>query len=261
MSEEEVTTEVTAVLPTAAPVTPPEPEPIEDILAVIARAAADPRVDVDKMERLLLMKRSMVEDEQRTEFFAALARVQMKIPHIDKAGVIMGGGGVERNRYALYEDIDRAIRPILSEEGFAISFNTVQLQSIPPQIQIVMTVMHRRGWKEERTIVLSPDASGSKNAAQAVLSAIQYGRRGLIKMFFNVVEEGLDDDGSGGSSLISGEQELKIHDMFSAMEATEDEKSAFLRWMGVAKVTDILDRDFKKAMDGLTQKLNKKKGQ
>ena len=52
------------------------------ILAVISRAAADPSVDIDKMERLMQMHERMQAKQSEAAFSADLAAMQCKLPSI-----------------------------------------------------------------------------------------------------------------------------------------------------------------------------------
>src|ERR1700690_2098399 len=106
--------------PSAALVVRDEPATVLD---VIARAASDPTVNVDKLERLLAIQERLLADQRKTAFYAALARLQARLPQILKSGQILDRDGQVRNRYAKIEDIDVAIRPLWAEEGFSFSFH------------------------------------------------------------------------------------------------------------------------------------------
>ena len=58
------------------------------LLSVIERAARDPSVDLDRMERLLQMHRQLLQDRAKVAFSAALARLQPKLPIIAERGAI-----------------------------------------------------------------------------------------------------------------------------------------------------------------------------
>src|SRR5690606_33977141 len=84
------------------------------ILSVISRAASDPNVDIDKMERLLQMHERMQDRQAEAQFAADLAEMQDQLPSIGERGNAAG-----RYTYALWEDITAAIKPILKRFGFA----------------------------------------------------------------------------------------------------------------------------------------------
>src|SRR3546814_10944018 len=77
-------------------------------------------------------------------------------------------------KYALWEDIIEAIRDLLSEHGFALSFRTGREND---QITVTGILSHRDGHSEETTIFLPLDTTGAKNAVQGVGSSPRYGKR------------------------------------------------------------------------------------
>jgi hypothetical protein len=205
------------------------------ILQVIAQAVTDPRLDIEKMERLLAMQQKIMAEDKRTEYFAAMARLVPLLPEIGKHGQSHHGA------YARLEDIDRAIRPVYAEEGFALAFDTEEADQA---VLITGRLSHKAGHFEEKSIRLPVDKSGSKNGAQAVISTVSYGKRALTKMFFNLIEAGLDDDGNGGSEPISKDQ---AQDFRAAIDEVQGNLKGFLKAMKVDSIEHILVRDVKKA--------------
>ena len=155
------------------------------ILAVISRAAADPATDVEKMERLMAMYERMEDRKARAEFAADLAEMQDSLPSIGERGNAAG-----RYTYALWEDINAAIKPILKRHGFALSFRT----DFTDGIAVTGVLSHRSGHQEETTIKLPADNSGNKNAVQAVASSVSYGKRYTAGALLNLTSHGEDDD-------------------------------------------------------------------
>lgn len=156
------------------------------ILSVISRAASDPNVDIDKMERLLQMHERMQAKQSEAEFAAALAEMQDALPSIGERG-----NAANRYTYALWEDINAAIKPILKQHGFALSFRT---DCTKEAISVTGVLTHRSGHREETTISLPADGSGNKNAVQAVASSVSYGKRYTAGALLNLTSHGEDDD-------------------------------------------------------------------
>lgn len=157
------------------------------ILQVIQRAAADPQCDIEKMERLMAMHERMQAKSAQTEFNAALASMQCDIPSIAERGA--GHGKIT---YATLEDINDVIKPIMQQYGFAMSFKVEHAQA---GISVTGILMHRAGHREETTMLLPSDTSGSKNAVQAVASSVSYGKRYVMCAMLNITTRGEDDDG------------------------------------------------------------------
>ena len=168
----------------------------QTIMSVIARAANDPNTDVDKMERLMAMYERIEGKRAEAAFSSALSEMQDKLPSIGERGNAAG-----RYTYALWEDINAAIKPVLKAHGFALSFRT----DFTNGIKVTGVLSHSSGHKEETSIVLPADPSGNKNAVQAVASSVSYGKRYTAGALLNLTSHGEDDDAfaSGASYDIS----------------------------------------------------------
>lgn len=188
----------------------------ETLMAVIARAAADPQTDVEKMERLMAMYERIEGKRAEAAFANDLAEMQDKLPSIGERGNAAG-----RYTYALWEDINAAIKPILKAHGFALSFRT----SHENGITVTGVLSHRDGHREETSITLPADSSGNKNAVQAVASSVSYGKRYTAGALLNLTSHGEDDDAfaAGGgfdmSSWHDAIREAQTADDLRAMKA------------------------------------------
>ena len=166
------------------------------VLAVIARAASDPTVDMDKLERLLDMQERIMNKQAETEFNSALAAMQAEIPSVAERGAITGktkdGRDFKSGNYATYEDIVDVVRPIMNKFGFAISFSIEQSAS---SIVVVGELVHKGGHSKKTQMTLPHENSGSKNAVQAIGSSTSYGKRYVFCAMLNIATRGQDDDG------------------------------------------------------------------
>lgn len=155
------------------------------MLPMIERAARDPNVDVDKMERLMSMMERVESRHAEAAFATDLAEMQDELPSIGERGNAAG-----RYTYALWEDINAAIKPVLKRHGFALSFRT----DFTDGISVTGVLSHKGGHKIDTTIKLPADASGNKNAVQAVASSVSYGKRYTAGALLNLTSHGEDDD-------------------------------------------------------------------
>ncbi|MFN2411388.1 MAG: ERF family protein, partial [Halomonas sp.] len=128
------------------------------IIQVIERAALNPDVDIDKMERLLQMQERVMDRQAMMAYSAAMASMQTELPSIEERGQTNNGF------YATLEDIVDTVRPIMQKHGFAVSF---RIQTQERGIQITGVLMHKDGHREETSMLLPADISGNKNAVQA----------------------------------------------------------------------------------------------
>jgi hypothetical protein len=203
-------------------ITHAKPAEVQDIGAglveVIARAARDPNVDIDKMERLLEMQERVHARHARAAYYAALADMQPELPVVEEHGGIKDRNGNIQSTYALWEDVNEAIRPVLQRFGFALSFKVRRAEG-----EIVTTgiLSHREGHSEETELALPSDTSGSKNAVQAIGSSSQYGKRYTAYALLNITSRGEDDDGQAGGreAPINSEQLKTLQGLGSAVGA------------------------------------------
>ena len=205
------------------------------VLGGITRAAMDPNINVEKLERLLAIQQTLLADQRRTAFDAALARLQAVLPQITKAGSILDGNGRVRNKFAKIEDIDVAIRPLCAEEGFSFSFDSKQVGN---SIEYTGKLAHREGHSETKTLTLPVDNGAGRNAVQSVGSTTSYARRYLLGMHLNLVTRDEDDDGMGGASKgpITPDQ---VAELRARLEEVGGAPARFLKWAGVEKLEDL----------------------
>lgn len=165
---------------------PPAIQQEATVLSIISKAASDPSVDIDKMERLIALSERMQARTAQESFNAAMAEMQCEIPTIAERA--KGHGTI---RYATLEDISDVVKPIMKAHGFAISFKVEHAQA---GLSVTGILMHRAGHREETTMLLPLDTSGSKNAVQAVGSTTSYGKRYVMCALLNITTRGEDDD-------------------------------------------------------------------
>jgi hypothetical protein len=156
------------------------------VLSIISKAASDPTVDIEKLERLMQLHERMQARNAQEQFNAAMAEMQCEIPTIAERA--KGHGTI---RYATLEDISDVVKPIMKAHGFAISFKVEHAQA---GLSVTGILMHRAGHREETTMLLPLDTSGSKNAVQAVGSTTSYGKRYVMCALLNITTRGEDDD-------------------------------------------------------------------
>lgn len=174
------------------------------LISVIERIALSPDADIAKLEKMLDMQERVLDRNAKQAFTSALAEMQVKLPRIEE-----NGKGHNSVKYALLEDINDKIRPILHDHGFAITFRVNHQEK---GIHVTTVLSHRDGHSEETTIVLPADTSGSKNAVQAIGSTISYGKRYGICALLNI-STGDDTDGF----IPSGDNE-RLLDWIAALD-------------------------------------------
>jgi len=236
-------------------VKPGELEPqgeARSFLDMISQAARDPNVQVEKLERLMAMKERFDKTQAEIAFSLAMARLQPKLPRIEKHGRVIVQN-VTRSTYAKIEDIDAVIRPLYSEEGFSISWNTRAANG--PATTVIGVLRHTGGHSESYEITLANDTSGSKNATQGSGSTFQYGKRYLLCGMFNLIT--IDEDNDGQGDALTEKQAREIEDWIQHVGLNEAGKKKFLSLLNVSTVGEITQANFSVAMNFLRAKEHK----
>jgi len=217
------------------------------LLQVISRAASDQGTDVEKMERLMAMYERIEAKRAEAAYASALSDMQDALPAIGERGKAKVNGEV-RYTFALWEDINTAIKPVLKAHGFALSFRT----DFTDGISITAVLSHRAGHSERTTIKLPADSSGSKNAVQAVASSVSYGKRYTAGALLNLTSHGEDDDAyRAAADYITGEQAVTLREM---LEVTGSNQANFLKWLNVSSLSDIPAKRYGDALAQLKRK-------
>lgn len=226
------------------------------IISMIERAARDPSVDIVKMERLFEMQEKAMLRHARIAYADALSLMQPELPVIDRKGkiTIKEKGGekvIQSTPYALWEDTNEAIRPVLARHGFSLSFKVGM--AADGKITVTGILLHREGHQEETTITLPHDSSGSKNAVQAVGSSTSYGKRYTAGLLLNLTSRGEDDDGKGADqpAKITDEQVIILREL---IEATNSDRAKFLKHIKAEDLADIPADKFDFVLGLLKQK-------
>ena len=219
------------------------------VLDVIAAAARDPRVDVEKLSAMLSLKERLEERDAEKQFTAAFAAMQLEMPRIPKLGVKdMGGKG--SIPYAKWEDLDKLIRPVLSKHGFSLSFPT---RMVDGKMVMVLVLSHIGGHSKESFMPVNADPGPGRNEIQAVGSGRSYTKRYLTLDALNIITEGADDDGMKAGA-ITQEQADTINSLISEIGMSDKGRAAFLRLADVDKIENIQRHRYDDILQSLIDK-------
>lgn len=223
-----------------------QPTEAMSMMEVIARASTDPSVDIGKLERLNELYVGMKKREAEAAYMDALSAMQLELPVIKERGAIKIGNNTPQ-KYALWEDINDQIKPVLAKFGFALFFRTGQADG---KLMVTGILSHREGHREETTMQLPYDTSGSKNAVQAVGSSTSYGKRYTAQALLNLTSRGEDDDGvASGTKFVSEEQVAEIRRKIRSIDGASD--ASLCRFLKVAEIEAIPAAKFTHAIVAL----------
>lgn len=166
------------------------------LLQVIQHAAANPAVDIDKMERLMAMHERMTAREAETAWNNAMAECQKEMRQVAPDAF----NPQTRSQYASYPALDAKLRPVYVKHGFSISYNT-KASTLGPDYILVIALVSRGAHTRPYEIDMPRDGKGAKGGdvmtkTHATGAGMQYGMRYLLKGIFNVAIGDLDNDGN-----------------------------------------------------------------
>lgn len=159
------------------------------LISMIERAARDPAVDIAKMERLFEMQERASARHAKELYLCALSAMQAELPAVARLGK-----GHNEKKYARFEDIIEAIKPVLAQHGFSLTFRVKQEDKT---MTVVGVLGHSGGHAEETAMTLPADMTGNKSPVQAWGSTASYGKRYVTLTITGIATEDEDDDGAG----------------------------------------------------------------
>lgn len=223
-----------------------------DILSVLSTAATNPACDPAKMKAMLDVMMEMQRERSRHEFSVAMSAAQQEM----RAVAPDAYNTQTRSKYATFQRIDSALRPIYTRHGFSLSY-TSGTKDAADYVPMICFVSHTGGYTREYRLDMPADGKGAKGGdvmtkTHAVGSATQYGMRYLLKMIFNV-PIGDDDDGnaaSGRKHAASPESVAKAREALKARGKDESKACAYLK---VARLEDATEDQVLQLMATLAQ--------
>lgn len=241
--------------------------PADPMVNMIERLVLNPDADLDKLERMLALKRDHDRDNARVAFAAALAAARSKIPPIVKDATVdytsKKSGDRTYYRHETLAGIAKVIDPILSEFGLSYRFRTDQGNG---GVRVTCIIAHAHGHSEETSLTCAPDGSGSKNPFQAVGSAVTYLQRYTLKAALGLSAE-VDDDAQtaaprpddrmrGEVKTISQEQFVQIREKADEAGVSEDQ---ITKAAGIEHLHDLPADSFAPLMRKLQSTINARK--
>lgn len=238
------------------------PAPVTDmnsaLLAVIERASRDPSVDIDKLERLLEMQERVHARQAEAAFNQALNSAQAEMRPISTNAT----NPQTKSRYATFDKLDSALRPIYTKHGFSLSFDEGDSPK-PEHVRVICYVSHIGGHSRTYHRDMPADGKGAKGGdvmtkTHAAGAAGSYGARYLLKGIFNVAVGEGDTDGNTNvpTEKASAAQVKSIRDLLNVKGRNEARFIAYVNsncGYEVASLEDIRAADFEAVMKVLRE--------
>ncbi len=200
------------------------------LLDVIARAARDPNVDIDKMERLIAMQERIQARDAEVAFNQALNAAQKEMRPI----AANASNPQTKSRYATFDKLDRVLRPIYTEHGFSLSFDEGDSPK-PEHVRVICYVSHVIGHTRTYHRDMPADGKGAKGGdvmtkTHAAGAAGSYGARYLLKGIFNVA---VGEDDEDGNSVIPTINDDEFRELLHLVDVTKSNVQKLLLACGL----------------------------
>jgi hypothetical protein len=180
--------------PIAGPLAVQEPQKLTTPMDLLALALSkDAAIDV--IERLAALQEKAQAKAAEQSFFRDLHAAQQEVPKIEPNKEVKTNAGKLMYKYASYEQLDKALRPIYLKYGMGISFSGAEAPA--GKVRVLCCVSHRDGHAERYQL----DLAISQGAAQltntdAELAAQSKAKRRILRNIFNIVDD-MEDEGVG----------------------------------------------------------------
>src|SRR6185312_10646269 len=197
------------------------------LIAAIERAARDPDVNVEKMERLFAMRKEIALEIAMAAFNDAMNAAQAEMRPIATDAT----NPQTHSKYATYAKLDSALRPIYTKHGFSISYDEADSPK-SEHVRVLAYVSHRGGYTRTYRRDMPADGKGAKGGdvmtkTHAAGAAQSYGSRYLLKGIFNIAVGEDDRDGNDPKPTVAAPEG---YDRWKAdMTALADEGTAALQ--------------------------------
>lgn len=221
-----------------------EPQPSRAVTPMdMLNRAVESGAGLEMVEKLMSLQERWETGQARKAFDRAIAAAKAKITPIQR-----NAKGHNDKRYADFAAIAKVVDPILSEHGLSYRFRTAQSD----RISVTCILSHEDGHSEETTLSGPADASGSKNAIQAIGSTLTYLQRYSLVQMLGLAASN-DDDGkaAGAGGNISEDQAAELIALADEVGA---DKRAFCEYFRIDGIAMMPTKDFDRAKIALNKK-------
>lgn len=219
--------------------------PMEMLSRALERGA-----DLTVLEKLMDLQERYERNEAKKAFDAAIADAKSEIKPIIKNRT--------GNNDAQYADLGAyaAVDPIIAKHGLSYRYRAKQEEG---EIFITCVLSHRDGYSEETTLSSKADATGSKNAIQALGSTVTYLQRYTLTLALGLAASQADDDGasSAGDVVIDQEQLTELRKRIDTLKSFDADK--FCKVMNIEAIPDLRQSRFKAALAAIDAKVAQEK--
>lgn len=156
--------------------------------------AVDKNLDIDKLEKLMMMKERWDAAQAKKSFLTALTNFQEQCPDLRKSKRVEfeTRTGTTSYNFAPLGDIDRQIKKLMKDNGLSKQW---KVKDEGGKIKVTCIISHVDGHSEETEMEAEADMSGAKNPIQGKGSTIAYLERYTLQGALGLTTVDQDIDG------------------------------------------------------------------
>lgn len=263
MAAKQMVAEIHAEVPDSAAVVPVTPNGDVSVggllqLAVTQLGGSNPDAVVNAMERLVALHERMETRAAEKAFNKAMNDFQAECPQILKtsqASIRTKSGGSYGYKYAELDQIDDAIRPLMTRLGLSKRFTT---ERIGGDVKVTCIVSHVDGHSISADFQCAIDSDAAMSGAQKGGAAVTFAKRYALIAALGLTTTESDTDAQLGvdrsPAKISQGQAADIEALITEVGAV---RSKFLGYFDVEDVSDLTVSQLPKAVQMLEAKRKK----
>ena len=229
------------------------PQDSHSIMRLVESAMGRPDFDVAKLQELLALKERWDANEARKAFVVALNAFKADPPELEKTKTVKFGA--TSFKHATLDKVCEVVGAALAKHQISHRWTVEQSEKI---IKVTCVLTHELGHSERVTMQAEADTSGSKNAIQAIGSAVTYLQRYTLFAATGLAAKDQDDDGKGANGNGGVITQDQADELAALIKETKSDTTKFLAFVGAASLPDITPDGYKKGLRMLQKKRDEK---
>jgi len=166
---------------------PPISKAAENTILDLIRTAVE-KGDTATLEKLIDLKEKIKKEIAKNEFFKALHGFQSELQPIKRSNVVYNRDGSIRYKYATFDDIVKAIQPLLKKYGLTFHFKP-EYDKENQTITVHCIITHVLGHQEVATFKAPLTSSDKMQFMQAYGSILTYAKRYSLSLALGLATE------------------------------------------------------------------------
>jgi len=162
------------------------------VIESLITLAVQNNADIDKLDRVMAMRREFYAEEARKAFNEAFAGFKAEAVRVIRNKTVTDGP-LKGKSYAELFTVVNAATEALSRYGLSTSWKLTKDEK--DWIEVTCMLRHAGGHCETVSMAGPPDTGGAKSALQARASSITFLERYTLKAILGLAEQGDDSDG------------------------------------------------------------------